>query len=194
MRNTGNNSIKEPVYKIDHTNGNIEGKLVLESVIYLKNLFDVFEDKQAFFDLDTERIIYSVQAIFPVTKDVEGGLFYGKTVIEPGRVGNEYFMTKGHFHHKADRAEFYWGIQGEGILILMDKKRNIRAEKMFPGSLHYINGHVAHRTANTGTTPLIFGACWPSDAGHNYQEIIDEGFSARLMEVDGKPALVSTKK
>jgi glucose-6-phosphate isomerase len=194
MRNTGNNSIREPAFMIDHTNGNIEGKPVSESIIFLKDLFDVFEDKQAFYNLDADRIIYSVQAIFPVAEGVEGGLFYGKTVIEPGKVGNEYFMTKGHFHHKADRSEFYWGIQGEGMLILMDEDRNTWAEKMFPGSLHYVNAHIAHRTANTGNTPLIFGACWPSDAGHNYQEIIDKGFSARLKEVDGRPTLVPGKK
>jgi hypothetical protein len=36
-------------------------------------------------------------------------------------------MTKGHFHAIENRAEYYWGIEGEGILLLMDKKRNTRA-------------------------------------------------------------------
>ena len=55
--------------------------------------------------------------------------------------------------------------------------------------LHYIPGGVAHRVANTGNSVLSFAACWPSDAGHNYEEIANKGFSARLVEVDGTPKL-----
>ena len=76
-----------------------------------------------------------------------------------------------------------------GMLILMDRERNTWAERMMPGSLHYIPGGVAHRVANTGNSVLSFAACWPSDAGHNYEEIANKGFSARLVEVDGTPKL-----
>ena len=183
----------EPLYTVNYTNGEITGKEVINPIKKLKDLPNIFEDEEVFSKLDGEEIIYEVQAILPVKEGLEGGLFYGKTIIHPGKVGNEYFMTKGHFHQKADRAEFYWGIEGEGILLLMDKDRNCRAEKMFPGSLHYIDGFIAHRTINTGETKLSFGACWPSDAGHNYQEIMDDGFSARLKKVDGKPQLISSE-
>ena len=185
--------IKEPIYKVDYSNGEIMGKNVINPIKRLKDLSNIFEDGEAFLQLDREEIIYEVQAILPVKEGLEGGLFYGKTIIHPGKVGDEYFMTKGHFHQKMDRAEFYWGIEGEGMLLLMDEDRNCWAEKMYPGSLHYINGYIAHRTINIGNTKLIFGACWPSDAGHNYQEIMDNGFSARLKEVDGKPQLIQSK-
>jgi glucose-6-phosphate isomerase len=69
----------------------------------------------------------------------------------------------------------------------MDKTRNIRAECISPGSLHYINGEISHRVVNTGGSVLSFGACWPSDAGHNYETVARTGFSARVIEVDGKP-------
>ena len=185
--------IIEPTLYVDYTNGEITGKDVLNPIKKLKDLPNIFEDKNAFSEIDGEEIIYEVQAILPVKEGIEGGLFYGKTIINPGKVGDEYYMTKGHFHEKIDRAEFYWGIEGEGILLLMDEDRNCWAEKMNPGSLHYIDGYIAHRTINTGNTKLIFGACWPSDAGHNYQEIMDNGFSARLKEVDGKPQLIASK-
>jgi mannose-6-phosphate isomerase-like protein (cupin superfamily) len=103
---------------------------------------------------------------------------------------NEYFMTKGHYHLQSNRAEFYWGVQGKGMLILMDRERNTWAEEVCPGSLHYIGAEIAHRLANTGEKKLIVGACWPSDAGHDYDEIAVNGFSARLVEVDGKPKLI----
>lgn len=187
-------SITKASINIDYSNGSISGKSVINPIKRLKDLQNIFEDEEAFLSFDAEKIIYEVQAFLPVEEGKEGGLFYGKTIIHPGKIGDEYFMTKGHFHQKANRAEFYWGIQGEGMLLLMDSDRNCWAEKMYAGSLHYIDEFIAHRTINTGKTPLIFGACWPSDAGHNYQEIMDKGFSARVKEVDGKAKLISSKK
>jgi glucose-6-phosphate isomerase len=91
---------------------------------------------------------------------------------------------------KEDRAEYYWGVQGEGMLLLMNTQRELWAQRMFPGSLHYIGGGIAHRVANTSDVRLIFGASWPSDAGHNYEDISRHGFSARLMDVAGTPTLI----
>ena len=98
-------------------------------------------------------------------------------------------MTRGHFHVNIDTAEYYWGVKGNGVLILMDKSRNMWAEEIEEGSLHYIQRGVAHRVANIGNEELIFNACWGSDAGHNYEEIEKHGFAARLIEVDRKPFL-----
>ena len=194
MNNINHLSIIEATNNVDYDNGQIGGNAVHNYTKYLKDLPNIFEDKDAFSNSDGNKVIYLVQAIFPTKENAEGGLFYGKTVIYPGKIGNEYYMTKGHFHEKADRGEFYWGIEGEGMLLLMDENRKTWAEKIYPGSLHYINGYTAHRTVNTGDSILSFGACWPSDAGHNYKEIMDNGFSARLKEVDGKPQLISTEK
>ena len=192
MNNIDHLSILEPQFNIDFSDGDIKGKGLINPIKKIEDLHGIFEDENAFSMLNSDEIIYEVQAILPVKEGREGGLFYGKTIIHPGKVGDEYYMTKGHFHQKADRAEFYWGIQGEGMLLLMDVNRRTWAEKMTPGSLHYIDGYIAHRTINTGKSDLIFGACWPSDAGHNYGEILDNGFSARLKEIDGKPQLVSS--
>ena len=190
MKNKEHLTIVDSSFNVDYSNGDIKGKNVITAKKYLKDLPNIFGDEEAFSKIDDDTLIYEVQAILPVDEGIEGGLFYGKTIIHPGKVGDEYYMTKGHFHQKIDRAEFYWGIEGEGMLLLMDQKRNTWAEKIHPGSLHYIDGFIAHRTVNTGDTPLSFGACWPSDAGHHYQEIMDRGFSARLIEVDGKPKLI----
>ena len=101
-------------------------------------------------------------------------------------------MTRGHFHAKSDTAEFYWGISGKGVLICMDEDGRAWAEEMQPNSLHYIAGHIAHRVANTGNEPLVFGACWPSDAGHDYETINKKGFSARLVDKDGEAVLIKS--
>lgn len=159
----------------------------------VRDLTDIFHDKTALHQLPPDRVIYEVASYFPVRHDTEGGLFYGITYIHPGVVGNEYFMTKGHFHRVRNRGEYYLTLEGEGMLILMDEQRRTWAEKMYPGSVHYIPGHVAHRTANTGDTVLSFSAVWPSDAGHDYATISEEGFSKILVSRDGIPTLIDNK-
>lgn len=154
---------------------------------------ELFEDREAFERLPQQAPAYEVESYLPVPEGTPGGLFYGITRIHPRMVGNEYMMTKGHFHANLDRAEFYWGLQGEGLLLLMDPERNCRAERVFPGSLHYIRGGVAHRMINTGNEIFSFGACWPSDAGHDYETIAREGFSARVKCIDGEVQLVKTE-
>jgi len=153
------------------------------------DLKGLFNDQKAFEEQDPARTAYEVESYFPVAEGTEGGLFFGITRLQPGLIGNEYVMTKGHSHVLENRAEFYWGIEGEGMMLFMDKSRNTWAEKIFPGSVHYINGFTAHRVANTGETILAFGACWPSDAGHNYELIAKNGFSKRLMKINGVPQL-----
>jgi len=168
----------------------MKGKPVTYQQRVLSAIAGIFLDQAAMKLIPSETPVYSVQAWLPVEESTPGGLFFGVSTIMPGKVGNEYFMTKGHFHAQSDRAEFYWGVKGKGMLILMDRDRNTWAEKVYPGSLHYIGGEIAHRLANTGNENLIVGACWPSDAGHDYAEIAANGFSARLFDVGGKPVLV----
>lgn len=168
----------------------LKGAEVVSSKKYLHQLKGVFGDDEAFRKMDTDQLVYEVQAYMPVKEGKSGGLFFGNTLMHPGKVGDEYFMTRGHFHANKDTAEYYWCIKGEGALIMMDMDRNCWYEKMEPGTLHYIPGNVAHRVANTGEEILFFNACWPSDAGHDYDNIENHGFSERLLEIDGKPQLI----
>jgi len=158
----------------------------------LGELDGIFSDKAAYAALPADKLVYEVESSFPVSDGTEGGLFLGITYIHPGKVGQEYFMTKGHFHKIRNRAEIYICMEGEGMLILMNEdKTHTWAEKMEPGSIHYINGYTAHRTANTGNTVLSFGAFWPSDAGHDYDTISQFGFSKILVDVNGHPTLIN---
>jgi glucose-6-phosphate isomerase, archaeal len=165
---------------------------VLESVKTLGQLEGAFGDAPAWREMDPTTVVYRVQAWCPIPEGTEGGLFWGNTVVQPGRVGEEYFMTHGHFHRQRDCAEYYATVAGEGALILMDEARKTWMEPMSPGSLHFIPGRVAHRVANVGRSPLHFVACWPSDAGHDYESIRRDGFGARLLEVNGIAKLVES--
>jgi glucose-6-phosphate isomerase len=169
----------------------LSGKAIDRTLRKMGDLQDIFYDKKALEAMPADQVVYEVASYFPVPEGTTGGLFVGITYIYPGKVGSEYFMTKGHFHRIRDRAEVYVCMEGEGMLILMNEDRSRTwAEKMAPGSIHYIAGHTAHRTANTGKGILTFSACWPSDAGHDYDTISQHGFSKILVDRDGQPTLV----
>ena len=170
--------------------GELSGEGVKSTIRTIGDLGGIFRDEKARQVFDSNAIVYRVQAFFPVREGVEGGLFWGTTFIEPGMVGDEYFMTKGHYHSNRDRGEYYLTVSGSGALILMDESRRTVFEPMLPGTLHYIPVHTAHRVANTGEAVLAFLACWPSDSGHDYESIARDGFSARLRKVGGIPTLV----
>jgi glucose-6-phosphate isomerase, archaeal len=159
----------------------------------LGHLTGVFRDHQAWQKLDPETIVYRVWWWEPVSPGTEGGLFWGLSEIQPGRVGEEYFMTRGHWHVIRNRAEFYGTVSGSGKLLLMDRTGHTWAEDMRPGSLHYIAGEVAHRIVNTGDIPIRVTACWPSDAGHDYEVAEGRGFGARIIEEQGVPILVNSQ-
>jgi glucose-6-phosphate isomerase len=176
--------------EIDLTSGRLKGQTVSLQKRSIADLKNVFADEQARLAMPQESLAYEVQLYLPVPEGIEGGLFFGNTTIYPIKIGNEYMMTKGHFHAKADRNEYYLGIKGEGYLLLMNEKRECWVEQMKQGSLHFIGANLAHRVINTGSDPLTFLASWPSDAGHNYEAIQQHGFSVRIIEQDGQPFIV----
>jgi glucose-6-phosphate isomerase, archaeal len=156
----------------------------------LGQLTGIFRDQQAWRRLDPETVVYRVWWWEPVPSGTEGGLFWGLTEIQPGRVGKEYFMTRGHWHVMRNRAEFYGTVAGIGKLVLMDRVGQTWFEEMSPGSLHYVPGEVAHRIVNTGDVSIRVIACWPSDAGHDYEVAGGRGFGARIVEEQGAPVLI----
>ena len=101
-------------------------------------------------------------------------------------------MTRGHCHVIRNRAEFYGTVSGSGKLLLMDRTGHTWAEDMKPGTLHYIAREVAHRIVNTGDVPIRVTACWPSDAGHDYEVAGGRGFGARIVEGQGEERGVPT--
>jgi glucose-6-phosphate isomerase len=179
----------EPTF-VDWISGTISGEGIEESIKTLAQLQGLFHDEAAWRSLDPGTEVYRVRFWKPVPEGTNGGLFWGATTIQPGRVGDEYFMTHGHFHTIRDRAEFYATVRGCGELLLMQENRETWSQAMTPGTVHYIPGYVAHRIVNTGTEPLITLASWPSDAGHDYGRIRTAGFGKRVVMRDGVPQLV----
>jgi len=182
-------ALPEPTL-VDWATGVLTGAAIEDGVKTLGQLEGIFKDQAAWRGMDSATVVYRVQYWRPVADGTPGGVFWGATVLEPGRVGDEYFMTHGHFHAARDRAEIYATVKGEGALLLMDEAGVTTSQTMRPGTVHYVPGQVAHRVVNTGDEALTFLASWPSDAGHDYGSIKTKGFSRRMVLRDGAACLV----
>lgn len=152
------------------------GSLIRKSTC-LHQLEGVFADTLAFRQCDPERCVYDVEMFNSPAAD--GALFVGVTHLYPGKVGNEYFMTRGHFHQRREQGEVYFGLRGSGVLLLQNEQGDARLEKVTPGSVHIIPGFTAHRLINTGAETLSALAVWPCSAGHDYAAL-SGGFALRI--------------
>ncbi len=137
-------------------------------------------------------VIYEVYAF--ETGDSVGNLSFATTILYPGKIGNEFFMTKGHFHEKRDRAEIYLGLSGSGLMLIMDDRGNAYHVKIKPHSVIYVPPNHAHRAVNTGKEKLIFLAIYPSDAGHDYGTILEKGFSKLVIEENNSVRIIDNPK
>jgi glucose-6-phosphate isomerase len=112
----------------------------------------------------------------------------------PGKIGKEYFMTKGHLHSWRPAAEVYIGLSGEGVMLLEDESAGeSHMVELRPNGVVYVPGHTAHRTMNVGSTPLTYLGVYPARAGHNYSSIAQKNFRCVIIERDGKPTMIERK-
>jgi glucose-6-phosphate isomerase len=139
-------------------------------------------------DCDGAEMVYEVFNIDVAQTNSE--LQTCTTRLYNGRVGNEYYMTKGHFHEVRDRSEVYLTTSGHGRLVMATEDGRYVVEEMRPGSMNYIPGGWAHRSVNVGDEPLVFFAAYIGDAGHDYGTIEDWGFPVLVVEGASGPEVV----
>lgn len=163
---------------IHHFDDVPKGENVICSTKYYHEVDYLYENKR-----EDDPIVYEVYS-YGEGKDEKGNLNWGLTVLKPVLSHGECNMTKGHFHVWKEAAEFYLGVSGEGLLLFMDREGNTWAEKVYEGSLHYIDGHYAHRLVNTSDVDLKVAACWPIAAGHDYTSIEQREFAYRIFKTD----------
>ena len=123
-----------------------------------------------------------------------GDLAFGSSITYPGKVGNEYFMTKGHFHTILETGEVYYCINGEGYMLLENPEGDWSAQKLSPGMTVYVPPRYAHRSINTGNVPMVTIFCFRGDAGHDYGTIETKGYRKLVVEKDGKPEIIDNPK
>ncbi len=124
-----------------------------------------------------------------------GELAYGTTILYPGKVGDEYFMTKGHFHSKMNTAEIYYCVKGHGYLLMENPEGDVELREMTPGVSVYVPPRFAHRSINISEIePFIMFFVFRADAGHDYKTIETKGFRKLIIEIDGKPKVIDNPK
>lgn len=139
-----------------------------------------------------DRLVYEFHELgIPET---DGNLAFGTSIVYPGKVGDEYHMTKGHFHTILDTAEVYYCIGGKGLMLMESPEGDCRSEAFEPGQAVYVPGRYAHRSINTGHEPLITFYVFRADAGHDYGTIETRGFRQIVVEADGAPAMLDNPK
>jgi glucose-6-phosphate isomerase len=124
-----------------------------------------------------------------------GDLAFGTSITYPGKVGNEYYMTKGHFHTVLETAEVYYTLSGEGCMLLENPEGDVALYPMIPGSAVYVPKRYAHRSINTGKIPMVSFFAFRGDAGHNYATIETKGYRKLVVEgSDGKPQMIDNPR
>jgi glucose-6-phosphate isomerase len=109
--------------------------------------------------------------------------------MSPGKVGDEFFLTRGHFHVRRECGEAYYTQSGSGILLLESRDGDSRSVEMKPGVCAFIPPEWAHRSINTGRDKLVFTWFCATDAGHEYGEIRERGMRRLVLDRAGTAAI-----
>lgn len=124
-----------------------------------------------------------------------GDIGFGCSIVYPGKVGNEYYMTKGHYHNDIDTGEAYLCLNGHGYMLIENPEGDWRALELEKGKCVYVPKRYAHRSICVGSDgPLVTFFAYRSDAGHDYGSIETKGFRKLMVEIDGKPAVIDNPK
>lgn len=134
-----------------------------------------------------DHLVYEVFQ-YDVPEEV-GQLICCTTILYPGAVGDEYYMTKGHFHAVRRTGEVYLGLSGHGYLLLMTEDGASSEMVVSSGTVAYVPPGWAHRTVNTGDAPFVFFAVYPGQAGHDYEAVGQAGFTRRVLRTAEGPVL-----
>ncbi len=161
----------------------------------LSNMAGQYLDQDAYKKKLTEEdsLLYEVYEL--KRPEITGEILHGISIVHPGKVGKEYFMTKGHYHTVLDTAEIYYTLNGNGIMVMETPEGDWAVKKLVPGGVLYVPPRWAHRSVNVGTEEdLVMFFAYPGNAGHNYATIETQGFRKLILDVDGKAEIIDNPR
>lgn len=154
-----------------------------------------FLDQEAFNKMLSieDRLIYQVYEI--KRPEVAGELLMGVSIVHPGKVGSEFFMTKGHFHSVLETSEIYYCLRGEGLMVMETPEGETSVEVLSPGKVLYVPPRWAHRSVCTSRQEdLVTFFVYPANAGHDYGTIERQGFRKLVIDGLGGPEIVDNPR
>ena len=161
----------------------------------LSQMQGIFTDKPAFEKITASEdpIVYEFYELG--VPENAGDIAFGTSIVYPGKVGDEYFMTKGHFHTILETAEVYYTLSGEGGMLVENPEGETFFYPLLAGKAVYVPQRFAHRSINTGNVPLVSFFAFRGDAGHNYATIETKGFLKLVIQgKNGKPEIIDNPK
>lgn len=168
-------SISLPTALLSRCDNHIERRLSqLKGQFYNAQAFEAMLEKE-------DRLIYEV---FEIRRpEVAGEMLMGLSVVHPGKVGDEFFMTKGHYHSVLDTAEIYYVLKGEGLMVMETPEGDCAVEPLSAGQVLYVPPRWAHRSVCTSRQEdLVTFFVYPGNAGHNYVTIENKGFRKLVLD------------
>ncbi len=151
------------------------------------DLADLYEDAAAFAELlaaKRDAVAYEVTDYKPSAD--AGDMIIGVTRMEPGKVGHEFYMTRGHIHARPNRPEMYYGESGHGLMLLESPAGDIRIVEIRARSMCYVPPYWIHRSVNVGPDQLVMTFAYPADSGQDYDIIAKAGGMRQRIVDDGK--------
>jgi glucose-6-phosphate isomerase len=151
----------------------------------IQDLSGIYLDQISFEQLKSaqgSKVAYEVYEYRP--NNNPGDLIFGTSILYPGKVGNEYFMTRGHIHAQSNRPEIYYCQTGHGVMLMENLDGETNAAEMNPNDIVYVPPYWIHRSVNVGTTHLVTLFCYPADSGQDYDIIAHSGGMKSLIVDD----------
>ena len=184
---------KSLTIEVDLVSGLIKDRQPLQRTLsYLKGLF---HDEMAYADMLAKGDV-TVYDFFDLgLPETATDLAFGTSIVYPGKVGDEYFMTKGHFHTILETAEVYYCLGGHGYMLMESPEGDWEVADMTPGKAVYVPGRYAHRSINVSPSEVLRTFfVFRADAGHDYATIEQNGFRKLVVERNGKPEVIDNPK
>ncbi len=172
--------------KIELATGRMEGATRRYEKKF-KDLTGLYGDEAAFSRMAAsmgEEVVYEVWE--HRASHAPGDLVFGTSVMKPGLVGDEFYVTRGHQHLVTDRAEIYHCLRGTGVMLMEHTNGEISALPMTPGAVVYVPPEWIHRSVNTGPDMLLTLFSYDADAGQDYGIIERAGGMRARVVTDGK--------
>lgn len=161
----------------------------------LSSMQGQYADQAAYAALlaQSDQLLYEVYEL--LVPKVAGELLHGVSILHPGKVGTEYFMTKGHYHSVLETGEVYYCLRGSGMLVMETPEGSADVQPLNAGQVVYVPPRWAHRSVNTSATEdLITFFIYPGNAGHDYGTIEQRGFRKLVIERDGQPTIIDNPR
>ena len=151
------------------------------------------QDTYASLLAEADPLLYEVYELQRPT--LPGELLHGISIVHPGKIGSEYYMTKGHFHEVLETGEVYYCLKGKGFMVMETPEGEWAVEPLFPGRVLYVLPRWAHRSVNVSSDEdLVTFFIYPGNAGHDYGTIEKKGFRKLVLDQDGQPEIVDNPR